>query len=72
MNRFLFERAKKKNLTKYLLDHEKKIKKMSNRSISYILLKLFPTRSRLLSTPKKEAFENIKGKGVNDGKKHFF
>ena len=34
-------------------------------------LKLFPTQSRLLTTPKKEPFDNSVGKGENAGNQHF-
>ena len=40
-------------------------------NLSLIGFKLFTTQSRLLTTQKKELFENIEGKGENTGNKHF-
>ena len=37
-----------------------------------LILKLFPTQSRLLTTLKKKALENNMGKGENAGNQHFF
>ena len=39
--------------------------------VTYLFFQLFTTQSRLLPTPRMEAFENILGKGENAANQHF-